>query len=603
MRDRGKNQVERPQSYIQAKDNNKPIGNRKVIVKNLPADITWQKLKDYFKRCGQILHADILHDGKNTFSVSGIVEFANSSSAEEAILILNRSDFGGHRITMSMHKEDGNNIPEAKYLPQATTRVYVGNLAYEATWEDLKAHFLNAGEAIVRADVMMEGNSTRSKGFGIVRYSSEAKALAGIDRMAGTLIMGRPIFLREYREENTANTAPEINHQQQKHQQQHQQQAVVAPTPASTYSQVSPVGRKLWVGNLPYNIQWQDLKDHFRSVGNVLHADILMSSITGKSKGCGIVEFESSAEALRVMAETNGSEIGGRVIVVREDREEYAVSGSTGQSGSGMNGTQHDQSSNSNNTMNGSHNGGGIGCRLFVGNLSYDVHWQELKDHFRKAGHILHADIIQDKLTGRSKGCGVVEYANEADARYARSILDGTDIMGRTVFVREDRDDQTGDSHGNTKIPVSNGNTNKNNSRGGHSGSGSSVGAGGGGSGGRAASGTGKGTQKIHGSQTGQGSSNNSNSNNNNNSKEGNASCRLFVSNLLFEVSWQDLKDHFRQAGDIVRADVFTEAGGRSKGCGTVEFSTPAEAKKALMELSSSMLRGRSVFVREDRDA
>lgn len=52
---------------------------------------------------------------------------------------------------------------------------------------------------------------------------------------------------------------------------------------------------------------------------------------------------------------------------------------------------------------------------------------------------------------------------------------------------------------------------------------------------------------------------------------------KVFVSNLAYEVGWQDLKDHMRQAGNVLHADVFTGNDGRSKGLATVEFSRPFE--------------------------
>lgn len=52
---------------------------------------------------------------------------------------------------------------------------------------------------------------------------------------------------------------------------------------------------------------------------------------------------------------------------------------------------------------------------------------------------------------------------------------------------------------------------------------------------------------------------------------------KVFVSNLAFGVGWQNLKDHMRQAGNVLRADVFVDYDGRSKGYGTVEFSKPFE--------------------------
>jgi hypothetical protein len=63
----------------------------------------------------------------------------------------------------------------------------------------------------------------------------------------------------------------------------------------------------------------------------------------------------------------------------------------------------------------------------------------------------------------------------------------------------------------------------------------------------------------------------------------GSGSRRVYVGNLDWSVSWQDLKDHFRECGEVIYADVMTEGGkgkGRSKGCGIVEFETAKEAKK-----------------------
>ena len=55
----------------------------------------------------------------------------------------------------------------------------------------------------------------------------------------------------------------------------------------------------------------------------------------------------------------------------------------------------------------------------------------------------------------------------------------------------------------------------------------------------------------------------------------------------------------FPIAGDVVFADILTQVGGRSKGCGVVEFSQPEEAQRAIRELSDTPLLGRPVFIRE----
>ncbi|PHJ14804.1 rna recognition motif-containing protein, partial [Cystoisospora suis] len=79
-------------------------------------------------------------------------------------------------------------------------------------------------------------------------------------------------------------------------------------------------------------------------------------------------------------------------------------------------------------------------------------------------------------------------------------------------------------------------------------------------------------------------------------------SCRVYVGNLSWRVRWQDLKDHMKQAGEVVRADVFEDFQGRSKGCGIVEYAKVEDAQKAIKELTDTELFDRLIFVREDRE-
>jgi len=53
----------------------------------------------------------------------------------------------------------------------------------------------------------------------------------------------------------------------------------------------------------------------------------------------------------------------------------------------------------------------------------------------------------------------------------------------------------------------------------------------------------------------------------------------------------------------VVHADVFTGPGGKSRGCGIVEFATTSEAAAAIRDQNDTMLEGRLTWVREDRDA
>lgn len=76
----------------------------------------------------------------------------------------------------------------------------------------------------------------------------------------------------------------------------------------------------------------------------------------------------------------------------------------------------------------------------------------------------------------------------------------------------------------------------------------------------------------------------------------------VYVGNLSWATRWQGLKDHMRQAGEVVHAEVFTESSGRSAGCGTVEYDTVDAATRAIATLNETDLDGRNVFVRVDRE-
>ena len=80
-----------------------------------------------------------------------------------------------------------------------------------------------------------------------------------------------------------------------------------------------------------------------------------------------------------------------------------------------------------------------MGTRLFVGNLSFDVTENDLQDLFTQAGAVNSVNIMQDRSTGRSRGFGFVDMANEADMTKAVSMFNGKDFKGRALTVNEAR--------------------------------------------------------------------------------------------------------------------------------------------------------------------
>lgn len=75
--------------------------------------------------------------------------------------------------------------------------------------------------------------------------------------------------------------------------------------------------------------------------------------------------------------------------------------------------------------------------KLYIGNLSYGATDASLKDYFSKVGAVESANIIMDKMTGRSRGFGFVTMTNDDEADKAISSLNGVDMDGRKLIVNE----------------------------------------------------------------------------------------------------------------------------------------------------------------------
>ena len=76
----------------------------------------------------------------------------------------------------------------------------------------------------------------------------------------------------------------------------------------------------IYVGNLPYSIDRDQLREIFAQFGEVRAARIVIDRESGKSKGYGFVDMDNDAEANEAIAKLNGTEIGGRKAVINEAR-------------------------------------------------------------------------------------------------------------------------------------------------------------------------------------------------------------------------------------------------------------------------------------------
>ncbi|CAM9882306.1 unnamed protein product, partial [Phaeothamnion confervicola] len=325
--------------------------------------------------------------------------------------------------------------------------------------------------------------------------------------------------------------------------------------------------------------------------GDVIRADVLLEP-GGRSKGCGIVEFATAKQAREAIESLTNTELKGRTIFVREDNMSRGRSSAAAAAAAARGDVAPATTGDANGGDGGgaaaapvaipapapipaptapvpapmpqppqgrpafySGRGAGVGAagtRVYVANLAWDTVWQELKDHMKAVGTVVHADVITD-ARGQSRGCGIVEYDTATSAGRAIRELNNTMLGGRLLLVREDRDRSHrcppgGGYGGGMTVAMATG----------------AIPGGGGGP-------TGAGPIR-----------------------------QLFVGNLPYDYTWNQLKDLFKTCGDVQRADIMLDVSKRSKGWGLVRFASANEAANAVVRLHGVSIGGRAIEVRED---
>ena len=78
--------------------------------------------------------------------------------------------------------------------------------------------------------------------------------------------------------------------------------------------------------------------------------------------------------------------------------------------------------------------------KVYVGNMNYSTAENQLRDLFAQYGEVTSVNIIVDRYTGKAKGFGFVEMANDDEAQKAIDALNGFEFMGRQLRVNEAED-------------------------------------------------------------------------------------------------------------------------------------------------------------------
>ncbi|KNE54820.1 hypothetical protein AMAG_00771 [Allomyces macrogynus ATCC 38327] len=188
---------------------------------------------------------------------------------------------------------------------------------------------------------------------------------------------------------------------------------------SSTLAPRSPTSRIL-ITNLPADVQWQELKDFGRLVGEVIMADMIRDN-HGQPTEQGVILFRTPADAAQAVRELNGRHFMGRQVQVTEDHEDRGgmfrvTDGITRAPGGPPN-----------------------PCRVYVSKLSYRVNSERLHELFSPAGEIERADVLVNGETGLSRGTGTVLFRDPQSALRAIEMFNGMTIDNMSMIVSPDR--------------------------------------------------------------------------------------------------------------------------------------------------------------------
>ena len=272
------------------------------------------------------------------------------------------------------------------------------------------------------------------------------------------------------------------------------QDGATEETRAKEFDRHRSQGNILFVGNLPFQTPWQNIKDQFRRAGKVRYTDLVADRV-GRPKGSALVTMSTADGARRAIRLFNETEFEGRRLIVRlfddgprpplvqrENMPAYnrrnrgnaapaAASSAPAPQQQVQRGNQQQQqqqrgnnapanNNNNNNNNNkrganapksGAQSAAGQGevpkprsqqvpeadRKLFISNLPFDCTSAALRETFMQIGNVERSEIIVGR-NGKSRGMGIVVLGSPEEARVAIAEFDGIEMAGRAMNVRLD---------------------------------------------------------------------------------------------------------------------------------------------------------------------
>jgi len=366
-----------------------------------------------------------------------LVKFESEEDAQTAISALNhttlndreifaREDRGPRRPRRRRRRTD---VTDDKREPADPTYLYVGNIVYSVTSEELRDLFSKYG-SVVEATISQQRRNKKSLGWGIVQFETKEEAVAAMD-----------LNHTEFRERALRVEALE--------------KAPMRGRRLGTPRRRENVDFEenpchLYVGNLAWSVESDELRDEFSEFGDVVHAEVAKDR-NGRSRGWGSVEFQNKDDAAAAMEDLQGKEFFDRPFNIqirtsfgnrrsnRSNRKQKSERGGRGREPRERDSRRREVRVTPDRLVDNPK------CHLFVGNLPWSVDDDDLADLFGTIGEVVDAIVTKDPRSKRSRGWGIVEMAQEKDANKAVEQLHEFEHLERRLLVRYDSFVKLGD--------------------------------------------------------------------------------------------------------------------------------------------------------------
>jgi len=336
----------------------------KIIVSGVPRAAEWQEVKDFFGQCGKVAFANT----KSETPAIGAVRYETAEEAANAMELLVGAQMESSTIEVKLHAGSTDK-----------TKLQVFGLPPGTEWQELKDFFGQSGKVIF-AEVLSNPFDTGAGLVGELRYDDPSIAQQAVDVLNGSKLGGVEITV--------------------------------------ILDKTSTDGSKLVVKGIPPGIEWQELKDHFASLGKVAFANVKGAG-KGKGKGKGkanvmgsnMVMVPAAMLGMMGMNPMMMGNFGGCCGMKGGFGAGCGVKGGFGKKGRG--GTVQTGEIRYQNPMHAqvavamlnhsTFNGATItvnwdmasqdGSKLRIGGVPAGSAWQDLKDHFAQVGMVAFANV------------------------------------------------------------------------------------------------------------------------------------------------------------------------------------------------------------------